>query len=238
MKAWHITWDKSEDNSTEHTDHLLVNTTGIVNVNLPYLFIHEVGVTGKLHYHGYFSSQYSKNTIKKKLQEVLKKNVYFSNPDNPKYLKYDRDGVKGVEIYLLKGVTNHMRSTDDLKVIPFVIWQNIPYYGSTINEGRMEHIRNVYEKVITSMKSYKSEVSKISKEKKMTEWQLVLKDIHDLCLDSAWCVKDYLAYTHYTRPEYNFSENGFKNLYRRILKEKDINHYKDYIRNIMDVMTQ
>lgn len=238
MKTWHITWDKQNQECDIHNEHLLINKTGIVHTSSPYLFVYEVGVTGKYHYHGYFASQYSKNTIKKKVQEALATNVYFSNPDNPKYLKYNKDGALGVEIYLLKGVTNHMRSTDDLKVTPHVIWHNSKYYGPAILEGRLQHIRNVYEKVITSMKQYKTEVSKISKEKKLTEWQLVLKDIKDLSLDTAWCVKDYLAYTHYTRPEYNFSENGFKNLYRRILKENDINHYKDYIRNIMDVMTQ
>ncbi|AXH78560.1 MAG: hypothetical protein [Circular genetic element sp.] len=236
MKTYHITWDKTNTDE-DHSDHLLVKKTSVVHEASPFLFVYEIGITGKLHYHAYFSSQFSKNTIKKKLHDILKKQVYFSDPGNPKYLKYEKDGVKGVEIYLMKGIKNHMRSSDDLEVVPFIIWRNETYYTDSL-EGRLAHIRSVYVKVITSMKSYKSEVAKISKEKKLTEWQLVLKDIKDLPFDSAWCIKDYLAYTHYCRPEYNFSENGFKNLYRKILKEKDLNHYKSYIRNIMDSMTQ
>lgn len=88
------------------------------------------------------------------------------------------------------------------------------------------------------MKNYKSEVSQISKENKLSEWQLVLKDLTDLAIDTEHQIKDYLAYTHYTREKYNYSENGFKNLYRKIMKHKNINKYKNYIRQLMDVQTQ
>jgi len=238
MKSYHITWDTKDLQTWDFDDTDQVAKTGLVAQAHPYLFVKEIGVTGKLHYHGYFHSTFSKNTIKNKLQELLETPVYFSNPDNPKYLKYSQDGVLGVEIYLIKGVKNHMRGTDDLKMTPFIKWHNIEYYGPSINEGRLQHIRNKYEKVVTSMKNYKSEVSKISKENKLSEWQLVLKDLTDLAIDTEHQIKDYLAYTHYTREKYNYSENGFKNLYRKIMKHKNINKYKNYIRQLMDVQTQ
>jgi len=229
MKTYHVTWD-----TTALDD---VKTSGIVHTQSPYLFVHEIGITGKKHYHGYFTSQFSKNTIKNKLQNILKVPVYFSDPANPKYLKYNQDGALGVEIYLLKGQTNHMRSNDDLKVTPLIVWHNKTYYGNTITEARLQHIRKIYEDVITSMKNYKAEVSSIQQEKKLTEWQLILKDLDELTIDTEQQIKDYLAYTHYCREKYHFTENGFKNIYRKIMKHKNLNKYKNYIRNLMDVVT-
>lgn len=233
MKSYHITWDTQGDDDLE-----IIKKTLCVQTSKPYLFVHEYGVTGKSHYHGYFTSQYSKNTVKNKIQEGLKTSVYFTNPEHPKYLKYSQDGVLGVEIYLVKGETNHMKPNDDLKVMPLIIWSNNSYYSILPEGGRMAHIRKVYENVITKMKNYKTEVSKISKEKTLTEWQLILKDLQEMAIDTDSQIKDYLAYTHYTREKYNFTENGFRNLYRKIKKNKNINNYKNYIRNIMDVMTQ
>ncbi len=233
IKAYHVTWDESIEMGDPWEIGLLKDSK-LVAEGLPYLFVHEIGVTGKDHFHGYFHSTFCKNTIKTKLQGLFKVNVYFSNPENPKYLKYNRDGVLGVEIYLLKGNLNHMKSNDDLKVLPSLVWLNKEYYGLDIKQGRLAHIRGIYEKVITEMKNYKGTVAKITQERKKSELQLCLKDLEIGQGETPMCIRNYLAYTHYMRKEYNFTENGYKNLYRKILKEKFPNIYKDQIRQRMD----
>lgn len=229
MKSYHVTWDKEED------DPSIKDIKALILTSQPYIFVRETGLTGKIHFHGYFFSDKCKNTVKKKLQELLKVPVYFTDPKHPKYLKYNRDGVLGVEIYLMKGETNHMKPNDDLKVTPYKLLWNTEYYGVDMEPGtKMHHIRKIYEKVIEDMKKYKSEVANISQEKKQTEWQLILKDIDNYSLDTRSQIKDYLAFVHFTREKYNFSENGFKTLFRKIYKLKMPKQYSRYIRERMD----
>jgi hypothetical protein len=227
LKSYHITFDK--------TDGLQINTIMVdldISMSSPYLLVYELGVTGKEHYHMYFFSSRCKNTLKTKSQKLLKTEVYFSNPENIKYNKYNKDGVKGVEIYLLKGKTNHMKQNDDIGVTPSIILSNKAYY----TEARISFIRSIYENTIKGMKDYKKTVAKITTERKETEWQEILKEITLNPIYSPSDIKDYLAYQHYTKEKYNFSENGFKNLYRKILKKVDVNNYKNLIRNKMDLI--
>lgn len=235
MKSYHVTWDQRISFAIFKFMIEDLDKKGIILKSQPYIFVQEIGITGKVHFHGYFHSKFCKNTVKKKFQEELGTQVYFTDPTHPKYLKYNRDGVLGVEIYLMKGETNHMKSTDDLEVTPSICMVNSEYYGDPLETGtRLHHIRKIYEKVIEDMKKYKSEVANISKEKKLTEWQLILKDIETHSLDTRSQIKDYLAFVHYSREKYNFSENGFKTLYRKIYKLKTPKDYSRYIRERMD----
>jgi len=239
MKSYHVTWDDlpTHDKYGLYPDSSIKDLMehDIICETQPYLFVDEIGITGKFHYHGYFHSKFSKNTVKKKFQQFLGTQVYFTDPTHPKYKKYERDGVLGVEIYLMKGKTNHMKSTDDLKVYPSIQIAKTSYYGDNIETAtRLQHIRKIYEKVVEDMKKYKSEVANISKEKKLTEWQLILKDIETHTLDTRSQIKDYLSFVHYSREKYHFSENGFKNLFRKIFKFKNPEHYSRYIRERMD----
>jgi len=260
MKSYHITFDawnifEDEDGSyapdispEEKIDNLINEEYGtncalasyagkVIEKNMPYLMIREYGVTGKEHYHMYFHSTMCKNTIKKKLDELIRTTIYFSNPSNPKYRKYETDGVLGVEIYLCKGETNHMKINDDLKVIPYVILSNTSYYGNWEDTtSRIRFIRQKYEEQIEKMKKYKKSVADISAERKKSEWEEILKEITAQPLHSSSDIKDYLSYQHYTKEKYNFTENGAKNLYRKILKKIDINQYKNLIRNKFDLI--
>jgi len=245
MKSYHITFDdwKGTFNGHQHVDTAISKILKIVKDNdtiassMPYLVVYEIGVTGKEHYHMYFHSQKCKNTLKKRLEKEIRTAVYFSDPSNPKYLKYETDGVLGVEIYLMKGKTNHMKSIDDLKVTPSVILANRAYYGhEEDSSSRLTFIRNKYEEQIDKMKKYKKEVAHITTERKKTEWEEILKDISVNPLHTTSDIKDYLSYQHYTKEKFNFTENGARNLYRKILKKIDINQYKNLVRNKLDLI--
>lgn len=245
-KNYHITYDKNDhfeddgqyvQNTTSVPE--LIETSGLIDLTKPYLMVYEVGVTGKEHYHMFFHSTKCKNTLKNKLQDICRTAVYFSNPSNPKYLKYKQDGVLGVEIYLFKGETNHMKMNDDLQVLPSVIIVNREYYGNEEDtSSRLAFIRSKYQEQIEKMLKYKKEVAHITAERKKTEWEEILKDISVNPLHSASDIKEYLCYQHYTKEKYNFSENGAKNLFRKILKKIDINQYKNLIMNKMDLICE
>lgn len=238
MKSYHVTWDAAPElcEANGGAGHPPVSDIkAMIVTSQPYLFVREIGITGKIHFHGYFFSDKCKNTVKKKMQELFKVPVYFTDPENPKYLKYKRDGVLGVEIYLMKGEKNHMKPNDDLKVTPFKLLWNTEYYGVDDEPGtKLHHIRKIYKKTIEDMKNYKSTVAKITKERKETEWQLILKDINNYCLDTRSQIKDYLAFVHYKREKYNFTENSAKSLFRKIFKLKQEQNYLRYIRERMD----
>jgi hypothetical protein len=226
-KSYHVTYDGPAVKWIEDD--------GNVVLNLPYLVVEEQGATGKQHIHAYFHSQLSRNTLRSRITQECKTMVSFSDPESVKYQKYNKDGVKGVEIYLMKGKTNHMKANDDSKVLPLIKCLNKAYYGSVFEPGtRLDKIRRIYEKATLDMKNYKSTVAKITTERKKTELELCLKDLENCQGQTAQTVKDYLAYTHYMRKEYNFTENGYKNLFRKILKEKFPDIYKNQIRNRMD----
>jgi len=249
IKSYHITFDLCPDFLLDPKDYHMscecpedcieesIRASECYMKSLPYLLVREIGVTGKLHYHMYFHSTKCKNTLKKHLEQITKATVYFSDPNNVKYSKYNKDGVLGVEIYLSKGFTNHMKMDDDLKVTPSYIFYNMEYYGNHLDEGsKLEFIRSKYELAITEMRKYKKQVAEISSERKMNEWQEILKDISVSPLHSTTDIKQYLCYQHYTKEKYTFTENGAKNLYRRILKKIDINSYKNLIMNKMDLI--
>jgi len=234
-KAWHITYDLSE----EWDDTKLDNFKGLYSDTRPYLLVKEEGKTGKLHHHFYFSSKYCKNSLKKKFEAVTLESVYFSDPDSQKYKKYDIDGVRGVEIYLHKGVTNHMSKNDDLHIAPVILLSNFFYYGRKNDERSggetwSDFCREKYYQTIVKMKSWKQEVAKQTKERQQTEIQVILKDLENYPSYSRSEILDYLAYTHFVKPEYNFSEMRAKSLFWKILKEKSPNEYKNDMRQKLD----
>lgn len=251
-KPYHITYDFNEYNSflsnngtnvrhgsIKHIDDALNDKRLAINSKMPYLWVHEIGVTGKDHFHCYFFSSKSKNTIKKYLFEHTKEALKVSNPNDTKYAKYDKDGVKGVEIYLLKGQTNHMNKNDDLKVIPSIISLNKEYYGRIKNEtSRSYKIRSIYEQIIEDLKKYAKECRSINEENKLTEFQLILKDLSEKQLMSPQDIQRYLRDIHYMRPKYVYSDNGFKRLFLKILREKNEYLYKQCMENSMISIVQ
>ena len=251
-KGYHVTYNCNEYNAkiegtpyendyqyfvpdSKHIEDLLVDTRCGINTVMPYLWVFEIGTTGKAHYHCYFFSTKSRNTVKKWMYEHCKATLQVSDPFDDKYNKHAKDGVYGVEIYLHKGKTNHMSSNDDLKVIPHKICSNLEYYGDINNEtSRSYKIRKMYENIIQQMKKYTSEVRKISENNKLTEIQTILKDLSDKSILSGREIKDYLIDVHYMRPKYIYSENGFKRIFLKILREKNPKHYKEIIKQSMD----
>lgn len=237
-KAWHITYDVDEENYNE--DLYKQKFTGLYVETKPYYLVFEIGKTGKWHHHFYFYSKLCKNNLKKKFEAITLEPVYFSDPDSLKYTKYDADGVKGVEIYLHKGVTNHMSKNDDLDVTPCAILYNKAYYDRKTEghygkgETWSQFCRNKYEASVTSMKEWKQEVAKQTKERQQTEIQVILKDLQNYPSYSRSEILDYLAYTHFVKPEYTFSETRAKSLFWKILKEKSPNEYKNDMRQKLD----
>ena len=248
-KPYHITYDFNEYNSHKRIQRMHANTSNIkdaledkrlgINKKMPYLWVQEIGVTGKQHIHCYFFSSKSKNTVKKYFFEHSKQQMQVSNPNDAKYAKYDKDGVKGVEIYLLKGETNHMNKNDDLKVMPYIILANNEYYGHiNIKTTRLYKIRDMYEKITQDLKKYAKECRTINEENKLTEFQLILKDLTDKRQMTAEEIKKYMIDVHYLRPKYVYSENGFKRLFLKILREKNEDLYKIILSNSMNNIIQ
>ena len=229
----HRYWQWSAD--LKHIDKILDDKKIGLNKKMPYMWVLEIGTTGKYHYHCYFYSSKSKNTVKKYFFEHAKENLKVSDPDNLKYAKYGRDGVIGVEIYLHKGITNHMCKTDDLKVLPRKIIQNEDFYGDIKNEtSRSYKIRKMYEKIIEDLKKYAKECRTINEENKLTEFQLILKDLEKKPTMEAHEIKSYMIDTHYMRPKYVYSENGFKRLFLKITREKNEKLYKQILKDSMN----
>jgi len=207
-KHYHITYDvDNEENDGTLVDEILDKIRP--EPNPQYLFVGEIGKTGKYHHHAIFWSKKCKNTLRNQIQEVVPSQVYFSNPSADKYRKYEVNGVKGVEIYLSKGKTNHMSKEDDIKV------------------------RKQYEEQITKMKKYTAEVKKQSEEKKKTEWLGVLKDLEEKIQMTPEQIVEYLADTHYMKEEINFSEARAKWLYWKLLKLKCPWEYKIRVTNCL-----
>jgi len=236
-KSWHITYDISEEHKEKYDEESYKQKfTGLYEETKPYLLVFEIGKTGKWHHHFYFYSKLCKNSLKKKFEAITLEPVYFSDPDGQKYKKYDVDGVRGVEIYLHKGVTNHLDKNDDLKVIPCKVLYNKSYYNRETSTGITWSCfcRKKYEMSIEKMKNWKQEVAKQTKERQQTEIQVILKDLENYPSYSRSEILDYLAYTHFVKPEYNFSEMRAKNLFWKILKEKSPNEYKNDMRQKLD----
>jgi len=94
--------------------------------------------------------------------------------------------------------------------------------------------RKKYENIIERMKEWKQEVAKQTKERQQTEIQVILKDLENYPSYSRSEILDYLAYTHFVKPEYSFSEMRAKSLFWKILKEKSPNEYKNDMRQKLD----
>lgn len=119
----------------------------------PYLMVKELGKEGgSEHHHLYFHSPKSLNTVKKYLTEHGFLNLKYTDPNNPRYKKYDecrefKDlvGYKnlGCILYLLKGKTNHFICKDDLNVKPEISDSNI----EDLTVGR-----DLYETIIREMR--------------------------------------------------------------------------------------
>lgn len=248
-KAYHITYDIEEDvcPNEEREDYLPSGIDELYVHSKPYLMVFEVGKTGKPHHHFYFYSKFCKNTLKKKFEEELKTQVYFSDPDNVKYKKYDCDGVRGVEIYLVKGIKNHMSKDDNIENMesqPYIVRCNQQYYDRKDPKGLtwLGFCRQKYEEVIKKMRSRKKEVADDTKAKNEAEIQVILKDLENYPSYSRSEIVDYLTFTHYVKPEYNFTDVRCKNMFWRILKIKNPNEYKNQlhsrIANICGLISQ
>lgn len=238
FKSYHITYDENQYNDTiDHIEDILKDTKLGVNKIMPYLWVAEIGTTGKRHYHCYFFSSKSKNTVKKYMFVHTKEALKVSNPDDAKYAKHNKDGVKGVEIYLHKGCTNHMCKNDDLKVMPRKICQNNEYYGNIENDtSRSYKIRQMYQKTVEDLKKYAKECRKINEENKLTEYQTILKDLSKKTQMSPGEICDYLIDVHYMRPKYIYTENGFKRNFLKILREKNEFTYKEIMKDSMNAI--
>lgn len=250
--AYHVTYDCNEHNSVKefaddwsggknytvygngHINELFRDPKLGINKVMPYLWVYEIGTTGKEHYHCYFYSTKTRNTVKKYMFNHCKSQIKISDPFHDKYKVNNEDGVYGVEIYLHKGKKNHMCKNDDLKVMPSIISSNLEYYGDLKNKtSRSYKIRQKYEKIIKEMQNYSEQCRQISDERKLTEIQTILKDFEKSSTVTPAEIRNYLIDVHYMRPKYLYSENGFKRIFLKILKEKNPFQYKEIMRDRM-----
>lgn len=245
FKAYHITYDfnhlnsKDDEPDDKHIAEIMEDKHIGINHKMPYLWVAEKGRTGKLHYHCYFHSSKSKNTVKTHMFNHTKEALSVTNPADKKYAKYDKDGVKGVEIYLFKGYTNHLEKTDDITIHPKFVLFNETYYGDSGPcllddvDTRAHKIRKMYEQLVTDLKKYNEHMRKISEENKLSEFQTILKDLEKKSLMTPDEIRSYLVNVHYMRPKYIFSEMSFKRIFCKILREKNEILYREYMNDRM-----
>ena len=148
--------------------------------------------------HFYFHSRRCKNTVKKYLEQWGMTNLLFSDSLNKKYAKYNSTGtigpMLGVEIYLLKGVTNHMSPDDDLKVLPNILLhspQYTPEYKAVI--------RSCYQDIVVKLRSYKKEIKKINDDRKKRERECIMEDLKFQITMPIENIRDYVK-KHYAKP--------------------------------------
>lgn len=143
------------------------NEIGTTNVGILY-GDHNNDKQGE-HWHLFFYSTKSINTVKKMLTDKGFLNLKYSNPNNEKYDKYKilKDSEPCI-IYLSKGVTNHMKTTDDLEVQPIVRLTNLT------TEERLVY-RKEYERIILEMKKKTSDFKKNIKDKKISDTKKIVQ---------------------------------------------------------------
>lgn len=151
-------------------DEILKGIIPEINQKLPYFVNNEYGSKDQQeHWHLFFYSTRSINTVKKMLTKIGFLNLKYSDPQNPKYNKYKI--LKDIEpciIYLSKGSNNHMKTTDSEDNKPIVRLTNLT------DEDRLVY-REEYLKIIRDMKEKASDFKKKIKDKKISDTKKIVE---------------------------------------------------------------
>lgn len=199
----------------------------------PYLFVKELGKNGgEEHHHLYFFSPKSINTVKKYLTECNFLNLKHSNPDNPKYDKYNRcKGFENLEyenlgclLYLLKGKTNHMSCKDDLAVEAEISISNLKDITS---------LRDCYKYVISEMREKRDILvqEKVDAKEKKSEIELFRFFEYIENCSSHHDLPDYIGSFFLNNSDIVHSEHKGFSFYKSALKKLYPEVYKEFCKN-------
>lgn len=216
LVQWHVTspvlWNSIQDINEFVTIPCVEHARDI-------LIVRELGKNDNEHWHFVFTSNKSRNTTNKQLEEFGFKHNKFSDPLGKKYQKY---GEFSEYIYLLKGKTNHLTMSDNINVEPDIAFTNI-------ENNIIQTYREKYLKVIQELKEKKKDIENYRKSSNEDIWQQHLKATTELQLIGTPSIANYLL-DWYEKPENHFTKHGFQKWYYKLLKHCNIEEYRKLIK--------
>lgn len=192
------------------------------------LIVKELGQSNNEHWHMTFTSNKSRNTTNKQLEEFGFLHNKFSDPTCSKYNKY---GEGSEYIYLLKGKTNHMMMSDDISVQPDIAFSNL-------NKNIIETYREKYINVLKELKEKKSDIKNFRDSNNKDIWEQHLIAVKTRQLSASADIVEYLL-NWYEMPEHHFTKHSFQKWYYKLLKHCNIKQYRELInREIANIVWQ
>lgn len=212
---WHVTspvlWNTIKDINEFVTIPCIEHARDI-------LIVRELGKTDNEHWHMTFTSNKSRNTTNKQLEEFGFKHNKFSDPLGKKYNKYEN----GEYIYLLKGKTNHLVMSDDINTEPDIAFTNM-------NNNIIQTYREKYLTVLKELKEKKKDQQNYRESKNTDIWAEHLKATVDRQLIGTPSIVNYLL-DWYELPDNNYTQHGFKKWYYKLLKHCNLEEYRKLIK--------
>lgn len=231
QKELPTTWSQKDESSRPYhfvstcnfnyiSDKKLKGIIHEINPNKPYFINNEYGSVDKQeHWHLFFYSSKSINTIRKKLTDLGFLNLKYSDPNKKKYDKYKvSKDIEPCIIYLSKGSTNHMKTIDDENVAPIVRLTNLTLISRLAYRLRyLTILRNMKEK----SKDFKENV----KEKNESDTRQMLAYMQGKSPEEIIQALPQFFLENLTIAE---SEFKYTSYFITCLKKYHPEHYKDY----------